>query len=548
VNHNDPTFIELSRKIDRAVVEHYAGNDAIVAWHIDNEIGSGNTCYSETSRRAFHQYLRGKYGTVEEMNDAWGAHFWSFAFCDFDEVPLPNRVWLASPGLALDWARFVSKTNAEFAMWRYKLIKALDPGKWVTTNFQRTRLHTDIFDLGRATDVYGINFYPPFADEVALDYCRGARGELLVLEQRAGQPHWSAHTRPGWMRLWAWRSIAHGACGINFFRWRPCRWGQEEYWHGVLPHSGRENRRYRELVKMGQEVGQVGELIDTTRPDASVCLVMGYDSRWALNAVLPTGDDRFGKRGMSVEEAMHRFHAALMAENVTVDGTEPRQDLSAYALVIAPRLYCVDASLAANLRRYVEGGGVLCLTPRSGVVDEFNKVFDVPAPGPLAELAGVAVDDYGSLDEPVALLSARGEDGPSVAEASMWADEIQLSGAETLATYSEGWLSGMPAITINEFGKGKVLYVGTVLEGESLRGFLSWLLDLAGVRCVAQTPDGVRAYERRSETTRLLFLLNYDEIPRTVQLEQEWEDAFTGEAVRTADIGPVDLRILKRPL
>lgn len=44
VNHNDPTFTEISQRIDRAVIEHYAGNDAIIGWHIDNEISGEDAC------------------------------------------------------------------------------------------------------------------------------------------------------------------------------------------------------------------------------------------------------------------------------------------------------------------------------------------------------------------------------------------------------------------------------------------------------------------------------------------------------------------------
>ncbi|MHC5034706.1 MAG: beta-galactosidase, partial [Planctomycetota bacterium] len=549
VNHNDPTFVEISQRIDRAVVEHYAGNDAIIAWHIDNEIGAGNTCYSETTRKAFHQYLREKYESVQALNDAWGAHFWSFAFSDFDEVPLPDGVWLANPNLALEWARFCSKVNADFAMWRYNLIRKLDPGKWITTNFQGYNIHTDTFDLGAATDVYGTNLYPPFRTEFPIDYCRGARGELLILEQRSGSPHWREHTKPGWMRLWAWRSIGHGACGINFFRWRPCRWGQEEYWHGVLPHSGRENRRYRELVRMGGEIKQIGDLVDTTRPVSPVCIVMSHESRWALNAVALAVRSPFNKPEMSVEAAGERFHAALMADNVSTDAMHPREDLSPYKLVIAPRLYCVDEEVAASLCAYVKDGGVLCLTPRSGVVDQYNKVLDVPAPGPLREIAGVEIDDYGALDHgPVPLKATEKEPGLKVAEATHWADEIILTTAEVLAAYDEGWLSGMPAITLNRHGKGAVVCVGTVLEGESLAAFVTWLLDYAAVPRIARTPEGVRAHERRSDSLRLLFLLNYADEPKTVKLEEAWEDAFTGEEVRDAAVGPADLRILKRAL
>ena len=535
--HNNPTFRELSQRIDRAVVEHYAGNDSIIAWHIDNEIGDGNTCYCDVCRAEFQSWLRGKYGTVERLHQAWGAHFWSVAFSDFSEVPVPVGVPMANPALALDYARFVSHRNYEFARWRYDLMKKLSPGKWVTTNAQTERTdHTDMFELGQATDIYGTNYYPPNATELGADYTRGARGEVIILEQRSGQPHWSAATEPGWMRLWAWRSIAHGANGINFFRWRTCRWGQEEYWHGVLPHSGRPNRRYHELKRMGAEVKLLGDAIAQTRPPARIALVFGYDSRWALNPVLR-------EPKMDLLPEVRAYHQALMDANYCVDAMDPREDLSHYALVIAPRLYCVDQRTADNLRHFVEAGGVLCLTPRSGVVDDYNTIFNAPAPGPLRELAGVEVDDYGALDEPVAL---RGEAVGGSAQAEVWADEIILTTGKPVATYAEGWLGGMPAVTVNEFGKGKVVYVGTVLRGAALARFLGWLSNLAGVRPVLDTPAGVRALERASATERYLFLLNFTDAPQTVPLSEQWSDAFDSAALTQAEIAANDLRILRR--
>lgn len=537
VCHNNPTFRELSQHIDRAVIEHYAGDEHVIAWHIDNEIGDGNTCYCDACRAEFHAYLREKYGTVERLNAAWGAHFWSFAFSDFAELPLPVGVPMANPALALEYSRFVSRRNYEFAKWRYDLMKKLSPDKWVTTNAQTERTdHTDMFELGQATDIYGTNYYPPNATELGADYTRGARGEVIILEQRSGQPHWSAATKPGWMRLWAWRSIAHGANGINFFRWRTCRWGQEEYWHGVLPHSGRPNRRYCELKRMGEEVRQLGDAIARTRPPARIALVFGYDSRWALNAVVR-------EPKMELLPEVRAYHQALMEANYCVDAMDPREDLSRYTLVIAPRLYCVDQRMAHNLRDFVEGGGVLCLTPRSGVVDEYNTVFDVPAPGPLREIAGVEVDDYGALDQPVAL---RGDAVAGSAQARVWADEIILTTAQPVATYAEGWLDGIPAITLNNFGKGKVVYVGTMLRDESLASFTGWLAKLAGVAPVLATPSGVRALERASATERYLFLLNFTDTPQTVALNEQWPDAFGGAPLSKAGIAANDLRILRR--
>ena len=548
VCHNNPSFIKLSQRIDQAVVEHFAGNEHVVAWHIDNEIGAGNDCFCDVCHQRFIDYLEEKYGTVENLNAKWGTHFWSFTFSAFDEVPLPVGVRMPSPNLALEYARFQSKVNADFALWRYELMKRLDPDVWVTTNFQTSaRTHTDIFDLGEATDIYGTNFYPPWAPEFALDYCRGTRGELLILEQRSGQPHWLSATRPGWMRLWTYRSIAHGASGINFFRWRPCRWGQEEYWHAVLPHSGRKNRRYQELKQMGDELGQIGDLIDSTRPAAQVAIVLSYESRWALNAVASSQalHARFSNDAMNAHRAAEAYHAALMDHNVCTDAMDPREDLSPYRLVIAPRLYCVDADVAQNLRQFVADGGVLCLTPRSGVVDEFNVIYEQPAPGPLREIAGVEVDDYGSLDEAVALrtdLDALG----GVQEATTWADEVIVAGAQVLAIYDEGWLEGVPAITVNEYGKGKVVYVGTVLQGEALKAFVSWLCELAGAPAGPHTPEGVRAHERQSDDVRLLFLLNFSEADQTVLLDGEWEDTLTGELYSQVELRPADVSIFKK--
>jgi len=356
-----------------------------------------------------------------------------------------------------------------------------------------------------------------------------------------------AGTAPGWMRLWSWRSLAHGACGINYFRWRPCRWGQEEYWHGVLPHSGRPNRRYRELQRMGRELAQVGDLIDRTRPAAQVAIVLSYVSRWALEGVLaPFGrESLFGNPALDAHEAAQAYHAALLARNVTTDALDPEEDLSAYRLVLAPRLYCVDPRTALNLQRYVRAGGTLVLTPRSGVVDQYNVIGDQPAPGPLREIAGVEVDDYGSLEGPLPL-RATTPALSGVVEGAAWADEIQPTTARVVATYAGGWLEGTPAITVNAWGKGRVVYVGTLLRVASLDALVGWLLAETGVAPVLETPEGVRAYERRGDGVRLLFLLNYGETAREVALDGAWTDAFTGASCTRVTIDPIDIRLLKQ--
>jgi beta-galactosidase len=548
VCHNQPTFIELARRIDRQVIEHYAGHSNVIAWHIDNEIGSGNTCYCPTCHQKFIDYLSEKYVSIENLNQSWGTHFWSIAYSSFEEVPLPVGVPMPYPGLALEYARFQSKVNVDFARWRYQLMKQLHPQAWITTNAQSSRAtHTDIFDLGEATDVYGTNFYPTHNPEFALDYCRGARNKLIILEQRSGSPHFRSGTPPGWMRLWTYRSIAHGATGINYFRWRTARWGQEEYWHGVLPHSGRPNRRFTELQQTGAEIERIAPLLEASAPAAKTAIVMSYESRWALNAIASTQvlTSLFGTDELDVHEEAKAYHTALMEHNITTDALDPRADLSKYKLVIAPRLYIVDQAIAANLRSFVASGGVLCLTPRSGVADEYNVIFDQPTPGPLRDMAGIDIDDYTTLDQPVQLIAS--SDGPrNLTEGAVWADEIQLNGASAVAYYASAWVKGLPAVTVNNYGKGKVIYIGTVLRDASLQAFAEWLTHLAGIEPNLPTPAGVRAYERQGADFRLLFLLNFGEDNQTVLLGSTWREILTDQDVSEVHLPYAGLAVLKK--
>jgi beta-galactosidase len=534
-----PEFRELSERIDRAVIERYAGNDAVTAWQIDNEIGQGTDCYCDHCREAFQQYLRDKYESVENLNESWGPHVWSLAFGDFDEVHVPPP-WGGNPQLVLEYRRFLSRLNEDFARWRYDLLKQRCPDKWVTTNFQSHHIeHTDYFRLGAATDVYGTNYYPPRFKEFALDYYRGARGRLVVLEQCTRLDLSRPAIAPGEMRLWAYQALAHGACGVHFFRWRSGRWGQEMHADGLLGHDGGENRRYRELCRMGDEMQTLAPLLDRTRPCADAAIVMSYESRWALKAGLR-------KDALACQLEAENYHEALMDRNVTTDGMDPREDLTPYKLVIAPRLYCVDDAVAANLRRYVEGGGVLCLTPCSGVVDEYNKAFETRAPGPLADLAGVEIEERGALPEPIALRRHTGLPEDAVGYGRLIAEEVHPASAQVLATFDEGWRRDLPAVTVNRFGRGQVVYIATGLGEADLAGFMAWLCDLAGVTGLCETPEGVRAYERRGGGIRLRLLLNSSDEEQAAKLEEGWTDALTHEPCSHVVIFPRDLRVLIR--
>jgi len=535
LNHND--FIQLSQRIDRAVIEHFAGNEAVIGWQVDNEIGMNNDCYCEFCRNQFHQYLEKKFGSLEALHAAWGSHFWSFTFTNWDEVPLPN----INPQLALEYRRFLSELNVEFTRWRSDLIHESDPGKSVTTNFQSFSVrHTDYAQLANVIDLNGMNHYPTRSPEFILDYYRGARGTMLPLEQFTRLM--AIDTGPGWMRLWAYMAIAHGACGINFFRWRCCRWGAEQLGDGILPHDGQPARRYDELVQMGAEITRVGDRIDGTRPKSEVALVMSYEARWAIEAAtLGAGEWDPAKDAIGI-------HDTLRDQNIPTDAIAPHADLSAYKLVFAPRMFSIDPQSADNLIAYVENGGTLCLTAPSGVVDEFNVNFDTPRPGPLAEAAGIRVSDLSPLHESL-LLHSTAIPGLEGTEASILSDEIHPVTAKVLAAYAGGWREGQPVITAHRYGKGRVFYIGTTLRGKGLLALVNYLCNEAGVSGLCDTPAGLHVYQRVGKDERLWFALNYTDEALSFTLPGIWLDILTEEiCAGEVRVAPLDVSILAQDI
>lgn len=70
------------------MTEQYAENPHVSGWQTDNEFECHGTvrCYCEACSNAFSAWLRDRYGSIEELNDAWGTTFWSQQYSSFDAV------------------------------------------------------------------------------------------------------------------------------------------------------------------------------------------------------------------------------------------------------------------------------------------------------------------------------------------------------------------------------------------------------------------------------------------------------------------------------
>ncbi|MDI7277925.1 MAG: beta-galactosidase trimerization domain-containing protein, partial [Anaerolineae bacterium] len=159
---------------------------------------------------------------------------------------------------------------------------------------------------------------------------------------------------------------------------------------GILPHDGRPGRTYEEVRDLGQELIRLAPALEGTSPRAGVAFVLDYESMWALEQQ---------PHHAALSDPWRYFEGAyryLLGQHLPVDFVTRVGDLSGYRLVIAPALFVLDPEAVENLARFVQGGGTLLVTVRSGQKDEHNRVVDVPFPGLLAPLLGVTVREFDS--------------------------------------------------------------------------------------------------------------------------------------------------------
>jgi beta-galactosidase len=476
----------------RALAEFMKGYENFYAWDVWSEpqtvqwvfqLGQRRPlyCYCDHTVERFRVWLKGLYGSIDELNKAWHR-----SYSSFDEVEPPRFVVLHYARDNIDWVEFNVQKLKEDLKWRAEIVKSVDPYHPVTSHAATTSLflnplygHPDDWEMAGTVDVWGTSLYPkhahrvpdPVVDGFILDAVRSSAqshgkdfwlGELQG-GQGVGGLRLAEPVTPDDVALWIWQSFAHGAKGICVYHSYPMLWGYESSGYGILDPDGSPTDRFRALSNVAKFFEDYEGLFAEARPLKAECAILYNRYVYRLLWVLQEDSARVPSASAL------GIYRMFFKHNIPVDMLSSRQleeGSCNYKVLIAPFSISISESMARGLRSFVSGGGFLLVDARFGWFKEDGWVdSEIPAYS-LRDLLGAREESCRSLAAEGAAMKvvAEGIPGLQVGDtirAWQYLETLRIvdSSVRVVAT-SDG---GSPALSMKNFGAGLAVWAGTSL-------------------------------------------------------------------------------------
>jgi beta-galactosidase len=560
---NNDAYWNASKHLVENMAQALGDHPQLIAWQIDSGLGEHQTewSFNEDSRLEWQNWLKLKYKTVKTLNDQLGLCYLGQIVSSFDDVPMPMSAPTAhNPALLLDWYRFCSDAIVAFVRMQADVLRKLCPNHPVTVNLRALHQKFDHFDMAAAVDFVSVESYPAIKTISAesacdIDILRSLKKSDIktpdgdcgfwVIGQKAGQVNWqdvNSLVRPGITRLFTYQLISRGACGVFYHRWRQPRIGNEKLCGAVLPHHPEDNMRvFKEISQIGEELKILAPALKDTKVAAEVCILYSHENDWALQQ--PMQPNKF----FNLREHIQLIYNALHDRNILVDFARPFEDLSKYKIVFAPSLHLLAAGEADRLKLYVQNGGTLVSTFNTGLVNEYHIAPTTGYPNEMTDLFGLEVLEFDPIppgeENHLAFKSVFATS--HLHPARLWCDLIEPKGCQVLATYSKDFYAGIPAMTMNIFGLGKAIYIGTMSHQHFYTDLIVWLRQMSGLQSLLKVPENIEVSMREKEGTRIFFLLNHQNSPVRIQFYKPMHDYLTGSSFSgNYDLPPYGVLVL----
>lgn len=531
-----PIFRQRVQIINTELANRYARHPALAMWHVSNELCG--QCFCELCRQSWCDWLERRFGSLQAMNQAHWACFWSKQATEWKHAE-PTCGY--SDGLLLNWLRFCNDQYAKWYQFEADILRRITPSVPITTNFMCTVYGINYQSLARVVDVVADDQYPNYDPQhplylKAIPYwslkqdlyrCMKPGHTFMLMESCPGVMQSRTPMkvkRPGIHRLEMIQAIAHGADGTCYFQFRSGRGGMEKLHGAVVEHWGAQRhlqtRRFRELRELSDTYEKIKPILGTS-VCPQVALIYDSESSWAQQLTPGLGIDN-PPRNTNLREI--RYYDAVAAEyyepfwrhGIPVDVIPNDRDLSAYRIVVLPMHWIMTPDFSRRLKKYVNQGGILIATWDTAMADEHNRMLMGGWPGEgLTEVFGGWVEEVDRVGNAVPI-AIEGLPGSGSEVATL----MHTHGTEVLARFAQDFYRGMPAVTRFQYGQGQAYYIGTRLDAQARHALFERIFQDSPCHIPFKDPlpEGVTVQWRGVGKRLFAFAMNFSSRSHTLAL------------------------------
>lgn len=522
----------LAEKWLSTLVHRYKDHPALYAYDLWNEHtmqgGSAQNmyCYCDASKRRFREWLKAKYGSLDSLGKAW----YRYSYSDWSQIQ-PPRNFQGYPE-SLDWLQFRIDNAHRLARWRADLVRKLDPRNKVAAHGVGLALEAhanssyDDWRSAADVDIWGFTWVAsrrgsePWKQFHAVDLVRaGARGKpfwhaeaqagpLWMQPQVLGRPREDGRiSEPEDVRLWNFISIAGGATGILYPRWRPLLDGPLFGAFGPFDMDGSMTPRSEMAGNIATWANSNPDLWKA-RPVRGELGIVWIPESQLFNYVQQGSADHYAQSARGAYQAF--FDANIQADFVHLD------DIAQYPLIYLPYPIHLRETTVARLKAYVQNGGILVSEGLPAYFGDRGKAGTRQPNSGLDQL-------FGARESYVEFTPDLLEDLSFTVRGQTVRGRFFLQEYETTTGRPAGLFSnGRTAAVENTFGKGKTLLIGSFPGAGYFRKpfpFFPDLLHWAGLRPRILVSDPLlKARLHNGPNGHVLYVINPTRDPRTASI------------------------------
>ena len=560
-----PAYRYYAERITRKLMEVTCHRKNVIGYQLDNETKHYGTS-SVNVQQAFVKYIKAKFkDDIKTFNHEFGLDYWSNQINAWEDFPDVRGTINGS--LGCEFEKFQRGLVEEFISWQAGIVSEYKrEDQFITHNFDyEWRNQTfgvqpslNHFKTAKALTISGCDIYHPTQDfltgkEIAFggDLIRSTKKDnYYILETQAqGFPGWVPYE--GQLRLQAFSHLASGADSVMYWHWHSIHNSFETYWKGLLSHDFKENDTYLEAVTIGREFAALSNHLVHLKKKNAVAIMVSNEALSALNWFKIEAGAR-ENTGCNYNDIVRWIYDTLYEMNIECDFISADDaELSGYQMIVMPALYAINREALERLNQYVENGGCLVATFKTAFTNENVKVWSEEQPGILNKCLGVT---YNQFTFPVDVklkgdsFCVSGEER----KAELFMELLKPREAEVISWYDHYNWGKYAAVTRNQYGKGRTVYIGCKTSITYLKELFTKVLKEIGIWSADQEINFPVIIRKGTNIKgkEVIYYLNYSrEEQKVCYFHKDGLELFTNTEIKEGDsliIHPWNLCIVEQ--